>query len=389
MSERCFVFVFDSVENKQMEGPVKKAIDPRVEAFAALIPFQPDGMSKADFKHDIETRTIPALRRQEPDRAVRRSAMMDTVADRRILFHGVCSGAFSLALVRYCIEECDADIHFVCTAYGPRTALHAVCGNYTPSEDESERDAIVDYLKALGADIDVGVDERGHTKLMRLCGRVTDTDAIRGLIHYGADVHFIALNGSSPLDEAVRHKRSAAPIVVILIEAGAKPHSGSVLVYIFRNMDNMTVGVVHTALMHGSLRNGSRDAMRSGLCKTARAELWCVFARCKHVGLPLLHLAVMYQPAMVPVLMREWVNPVARDDCDRLPRELTTDKHVIAQLDAYAMWTPMRVKTQWYGPLFEQRAVLFVWICKQWATHRVRRLPRDVVHKILAWVAAE
>ncbi len=121
----------------------------------------------------------------------------------------------------------------------------------------------------------------------------------------------------------------------------------------------------------------------------ARADWWRVCARelgvdsCRHpaTGDTFLHVAARTGSIALTTLMRMHANPLLRNKAGALP--LTSPA-----LRAYATWTPHVHKTLWYGPHFETRAVCFAWVCKCWAATHVRYVPRDVVHKVIQWIAA-
>ncbi len=102
----------------------------------------------------------------------------------------------------------------------------------------------------------------------------------------------------------------------------------------------------------------------------------------------LLHLAVLRQPAMIPMLMAAHVNPLLLDSTEKSPADYTKDATMLAQLRAYATWTPHRFKTYWFGPYFEMRAVAFCCVCKYWAEEDVRFVSKDIQQRIIQWIAA-
>ncbi len=371
-----------------MEGPEKKvARTARDMMHDAMILSKMELVTRETCLHVVETRVLPQLRALGAD--VLREGVRQTNDDGMTLLHMTCCAALSFPVVRFLVEECGADPHAK-TMPNDESPLHRAVAS--SSEHDDERDQIVDYLKKVhGADIDVRQHKDGRTELMDLCARARKPRYVYNIIRYGANVNARDNNDRGPLWYAKKHRTHVSIIIDMLLRAGADINAKNdyVLDYIYDHINDMTEATLQHALCHGyRMRPDYVTHVAPVLAKSTRPEVWRVFAR--YYGPysnTMLHWAVQKQPAMVPVLMREWHNPVMRDGKGKLPRDYTTDKALIAALDEYARWTPMRVKTRWYGHYFEQRVVVFVWVCKQWRKDKVRDVPRDAMHKVIQWMA--
>ncbi len=100
----------------------------------------------------------------------------------------------------------------------------------------------------------------------------------------------------------------------------------------------------------------------------------------------LLHVACRSPDAdiAVPQLMRVMVNPLLHDRHGRLALDHLVPKSPLrATLAAYMLWRPTVEHMRWWGPFFAKR--VFTWLLVH---RRLRpRLPRDVSHRIIQWLA--
>ncbi len=377
-----------------MEGPEKKSvINPAVAFQTVLAILGMNGKESASVElaaHVIETRIFPALRALDPE--VRRAATRVTAGAKGFhLLTELCFCGYSLELVRYFVEECDADVHAMSDSLAEETALVAAMSRI--NSVGTAHDAIIAYLISRGASIDALHMPGKWTALMRACRLRCNTTIISRMIHYGADVNAKDKRGRTPLQKATRNKKHGPAMMDVLVRAGADVDGMLVLNYIYDHLDAMSEVVIHAALWRGHCVLPTRLS----LTHTKRPAIWRMYMH-RMGSTPfisggnddtLLHVAARSQPTMLPVLMHRgcMLNPLVRNRHGELARDVAPDNQAKALLDAYATWTPVRAKTRWYGPLFEERALCFAMVCKRWRTEGVRTMPRDVIYKVLEWVA--
>jgi ankyrin repeat protein len=99
----------------------------------------------------------------------------------------------------------------------------------------------------------------------------------------------------------------------------------------------------------------------------------------------ILHVACRSPTAFValPPLMRLGINPLLRDAVGRLPLDVCLTNESRNVVRSYMVWQPTEQCTRWWGPYFEQRAHVFMLVCKRWKNV----LPRDVRYKIVRFLA--
>ena len=103
----------------------------------------------------------------------------------------------------------------------------------------------------------------------------------------------------------------------------------------------------------------------------------------------LLHVAARANNLeAVRVCMSHSLNPLLRNNSNKLAADAATDKAVIEELRRYALWRPKRKVMQWYGPYFRNSARTFLLVCERWRAKRVRVVTRDVRMLILSHLAA-
>ncbi len=378
-----------------MEGPEKKpALDPAA-AYDTVINIvrltDEENASIDSAKHAIETRIFPALRAL--DYAVRHSAVHDGVCvDGYDILNEVCCAGYSLELMRYIVEDCGANVHAMSHNAVQETALVAAMYQRNADRDGREYGAIIAYLVSHGASLSVVHPPDNWTALMQVCQSYMRPAIVERMIQHGADVHTKDLHGATAIEYAIRNRRNAPAMVDCLVRAGSHVNNKRVLSYIYDHLDAMSEVVIHAALWRGHCVAPTHW----GLLRTNRPEVWRLYAHrmgstvFAEGGDTLLHVAARYQATVLHVLMHRdiMLNPwIPIRDLDKLARDVAADKHTVVLLDAYATWTPVRAKTRWYGPLFEERALCFAMVCKRWRAEGVRTMPRDAIYKVLEWVA--
>ncbi len=292
--------------------------------------------------------------------------------------HRACWHAQSLSLVRFMVEQGQADI-YAQTEDGSTPLTICIA---THHDDAPCRDDIVDYLKGRGAVIDYG----NRTQLMDYCERAIDHEAVRNLINYGANVNAADKKLRRPLHYAMQHTEYAPEFVDMLVCAGASVAYG-VASFMCDHMEKMSAHTIWTVLVHAqdqpatyAIMNKLSDHMRD------RPVAWRAVARAWGPNMrhhpnthdTLLHLAVT-SDALVDALMREWCNPWLRNNSGNLAEH--------PMLRAYRAWTPCVQRTRWHGPLFVRRAMTFLLVRQRWIKEGVRAIPRDVGYLIIRWVA--
>ncbi len=384
-----------------MEGQAKKpngGDDPVAILFAILLLTPEERTSHEIAVSVINTRVFPQLRAL--DDSVRRAGVRGIHHKGGTVLHAVCDASYSVSLVRYLVEDCGADINARYNDNSSTTVIDMCARSWMDGDNQQECTAVFEYLKSRGAHLDTK-HGLGRTELMRLCAythRDITVDAIRGLIHFGADVNAKDFAGCTPLDYATRNETYAPIVIDVLLRAGASlVIAKDVNLYIFGHMHLMTLETIQLLLSHSARL--SFIHMRSSFVENVfrsevRPAMWRILSRVRLVirdsnlnDCTIFHMAAAYNPAMVPVLMGEWCCPLTADEIGRLPRDVVADKRTAAMLDEYAKWTPMRVKTRWYGPYFEERARCFALVCLRWKTTGECVVPRLVMCKIIEWIA--
>lgn len=101
-------------------------------------------------------------------------------------------------------------------------------------------------------------------------------------------------------------------------------------------------------------------------------------------GNTLLHHAAMEDNLeIVKSVMQFWINPLAPNEWGQLAVEVAKIPEVIHLIRNYTRWSPIRQKTWWYGPYFEERAFAFLLVCKRHGNIFLR----DICYLIIQQVA--